>query len=320
MANKKELLSWYSDYRKKYAYEYMPKNVEEWLEELDKSKKEFRKLLGGERKTFEIELKDEQRPASESICYPIVDEILPIIPDYLKQYNLNKTVFLYPNIKSAKNISTSKHISTYATKQKVEKDKIGKIIIALSKLGEIWKRAKAENSKTKITFSTDPRAFTLLGKYGADRGSCLAAENSDKKYAIGLYPTSFIILIPKDNSVVTEEKENFAEVRGIGCVTNGILNIINTKGVGYSYDNKKPMTVGCFDSAMTEISKQLIGCEKPEKIDRKFRFKGGMNYTDSNFSIFDKSKQNVINEQAAELTLKYSIEAHPHGDYCADRK
>ncbi len=195
---------------------YCPHNIKKWWTKVEASHTNIRQKLGGVRKEYLFDIKSQQTPASKKDVDPIADEILRLVPGYLEGYQLTRDVFLLPTITQGTHsaFKLTKHIKGYADqlyKQGVLSELNYKgLEKPLSKLGEVWAKAKTSEIQLEATISTSAKAFVLLGHYGPDPDSCFR-NGSDKtrdKFVLGQSPDTFVISISKKK----ENKDKFVNV------------------------------------------------------------------------------------------------------------
>lgn len=321
MINIKEFKEWFADFAIKakadprgYCREYdadpryVPKNLDQWIEETEVGHQNIRSLLGGIQKTFLINTIDNINPVNIVEVSKIMNNILQLMPDYYVKYKLSHRNFQYEKLPNHRNIAVTKHILGYANRLNLSEDKKQTINKELAKLGKIYKDNKSEKTSVYMTLSTDPRAFCLLGYYGGlDCTSCFKQGdfNSDKKYALASHPNSFIL--------VTHEKENIdfnlpsvkAKARAVGLMVEDALHITNIYpyySLGNEYD---------INQSKLEVLYKEIFDRKPNVLLSEMKLTGGVNYPGKcNYSLY----QNQFTEKVIKITDKYSKECHKHRD------
>jgi hypothetical protein len=314
-----EFISWHKEFVVKHSKAYTGKsygveasyspNVKEWVERVDKSHIKLRDKIGGVTKTYAVCTSDApQAPLStvESAMCPISK----IIPDYYAEYSLSYVDFRTPQLNKLKNRSGSKHILQYARRIKTPEDQLKELERAVERLGQIWAQYKTREERLYITLSTDPKAFSLLGRYQIDRSSCFRQGdfNSDKKYTLGAHENTFVALFHKKPEYKLEEDSGDFVARSMGMVTGDNLNIVNIF-------NHYPYNPTINAQGMLEVSKSLLETENVDVIDGMIVLKGGINYPEYSYAgktFFDPEKTK-IKRQYIKLDNRYSKEAR--GDY-----
>lgn len=267
---KSDFLKWFDDFVKQKQGFY-PKDINAWYDEIIKKEKLY---LEKYPKTIDIEIPDTDKCIEDTKVRSFYLDILAKIPNYMRTYYFNHSIFYRPTIDHGdyKGMSVAKHILTYCKRANVSKDSLLKINNALSHMGQLWAEIKFAKMSVKATIETSPLAWCLLGLYLCDRNSCFAqgkTQNPDKKYAFGIDPNVFLVLFHNEDIHL---KENTSTITGrmILVMHNG-FHFTN----GYKFGTRSNIASFC-----EEIYKQLTGettCSVQRNI---FSWSGGLTYTD----------------------------------------
>lgn len=296
---KKDFLKFYQDYKKKIIPTYEPKDIDKWYDDVLESKKEIKDYIPDKSIVLDIEIATQDNTVSTQCIDPYITQIFNIIPSYTQTYNLTKQDLIEPSLSKYKNISTAKHILTFAKRQKISIDKLKIIEKNLSELGQVYAKIKFKKPIKRITLTYDPIAFILLGNFPFDSGSCFGQGsriNTEKRFAFGVHPRFFLILSHKNNEDITlPDKASNIDGRAFGIFSDDykILNFTNGKGF------LGKLTVKHY---YQKIYEHIYKKEKATLTDNIFRFTGGLDYVDPpTVSISTK----VCTSQVCDLTKQF---------------
>lgn len=210
---------------------FLPKKLDKWYNEVDKSHAGLRKFLGDHLIQRKYYLKSQQKSISIESAKDIIDTILNLLPDYLTTYNFDRTVFELPVIPQGNHsaIRLGKHLTNYAANYYSRTSPQARDIDkALSTLGDLWAKNRTSEGELEVSISTTHKGFILLGHYGPDPDSCWR-QGSDKtkdKYCLAQTLNTFVITIGKLNT----KKNKYKNVaRCIGFTNNNFtaFNLAN---------------------------------------------------------------------------------------------
>ncbi len=195
---------------------------------------EIKELIGGESAIFEVELKEKVDIENIDIncLYENLEDIECFAPleDYYKKYKLKREDLKNPYIGK---IKTTKHLSSFFNTHHNFKNYIQP---AISRLGEVYDSAKIKDGKYQVSIDTSPMAFTQLGHYRVDNGSCFACtqgSNEESKYKLGGRANTFVMLISEkqlkfqDSGEVSEDTPIYARAIGFFNPKDEAINIFN---------------------------------------------------------------------------------------------
>lgn len=254
--NFEDFKTWHADFLDRHSG-YSPKNINVWWHRVESSHKKLRDFIGGIRVIKEYTLKAHQNPASPEDVYPIVDEILKLVPNYLADYGYSKDVFLRPTIEQGSHnvIKVAKHVRIYC--DSFHRNNINRHLVLaeldkkLSILGEVWAKCRTSDSKLEITLSTSPRSFALLGHYGPDADSCFR-QGSDKtqhKWVVGQTADTFVVTIGQWN----DKKNKYTNVARCFGYTNKDYSVFNFANYYYSPGFNEGDAVGIIRQLLTDL-------------------------------------------------------------------
>lgn len=298
---------WLDNFAKKYnsgnEKSYIPEDKDDFLDTWEKNHENIHSILGGTSKTIEIESPIDPLPIAISHIEEITNPIFNLLPDYYNKYKLNICHLQYPSLPTHKNISTTKHICGHASRSKLD-DKSKKIVQdCTAKLGELYKRNTLPNKKTKITITTHPKAFAMLGLFHFEKGtySCFRQGkfNSDKKYTLCNGIDSFILL-GHDNfdlGKLDDENKNLIS-RSVGTIKDGTFNTFNSRGTPFENNG-----------VIKTFAEKILEYKNSKVLNNKVYLQGGINYIGS--YITSVSQKDMNNEpMKIEFSIKYSKEFH----------
>ncbi len=248
--------------------------TDEWFNKVEKAQIEIRKFFGGVNKSFQIELKDQVNRLSSVNILLFNNQILKYLPNYYSFHNFPADIIAceyfqlsYSNARKGSRVSS--HIIKYMSEiLKIDElsDTYSEVKKILAKLGQEWALLKTKVCNINAIFSTDPVAYSLLGNYGCDDGSCFGQgrERNTNKYFLGQTPNSFVLLLTNDNiSEVSENRymnpENICRCWGFSFNNNTEIQISN-------YYPKKGEIEGNLHNAIVSASFKLFGVESSEDI------------------------------------------------------
>lgn len=332
--DRKDFLAWHGDFVKRFAAKgdtyggsstsYKPKDMDEWLDLVEKNHENLRKKLGGVSRTFKIGIKDAQPTAAPfQQVYDIMVQVCRIMPDYFNKYYLSHEQFQQPKLASQKNISGTKHILGYADRSKLEADKRKELEKLTEQLGQLWKQTcKAPKGEGYITLTTDPKAYCLIGRLKCCGYSCFGQGNfnSDKKYALGIHKDSFIVFAHPDEQLKTnDENDNNVVARALGVMTGknmSFMHTLNHHPYFYGYRDEKPLKLSANSTQMIEVAKEFYESDKIDVQSNKICLTHGINYgAYTGYTYFDKEKNKPLERtKNVKIDWRYSKEAHPNGD------
>jgi hypothetical protein len=278
MSEKENFLKWFEKFTSKYTG-YKPKDPADWYDRVIHKHKKIEKILPKNGLNVIIDLPQQENGAPPNDVYPIINEIVAILPNYFYDYpTMNKQSFLIPTLKFDREISGTKHIMTYAKRKKTPEDKLKKLGVHISKLGEIWAKTKSKKLQKHITLTFNPKAFCLIGLFGMDSGSCFsqASFNSDKKYAFADYESSFMVISHKDANFDSELEEGNKGIDGrmMAVLTGDKYDILNsTNGKGYL---QRPNIQFYIES----MYRGLFDTDKVVSTPNMISYSGGLGYFD----------------------------------------
>ncbi len=229
-----------------------------WYEEVEKRHKTLREFIGGIRLEKDIKIESNQGPVEQHQIEHFINEILAILPNYLKEYGYTESVFLEPMIRLGTHnaIKLSKHVRTYAQNTlKNDLDgakKLAYLETTLSKMGEVFARKKTIEEELKITLTTSPRSFALLGHYGPDEDSCFR-QGSDKtadKYCLGQSENTFIVVVQK---IINGKKVCVSRAFGFFSKDLSVCNVCN---VYFSENITEGNVLKAIEVILSELWKQ----------------------------------------------------------------
>jgi hypothetical protein len=248
--------------------------------------------------------------------------VIKILPKYYADYNntINEASFCREKLTICNKVAGSKHIMTYAKRQKLSEDKLNEINKLVASLGQLHQKNKANPNQNFMTVSTDPKAFCLIGKYaGEGNYSCFAQGanfNGDKKYAWGAHPNSFVVMPHRTKDInLNAMTAEGTEGRGLGVLDdNGAIYITNMV----------PSYHACMSPAAFEkVFGELLNWGKPSTAQNLGILTGGICYgkptgTKFPYIVYDKSKlkRGDIDKKISPPT-QYSKEYKPNGDQYA---
>jgi hypothetical protein len=333
----KEFLEWHKEFVEQcakggYSYgeskpspKWCPKDMQEWLDLIDKNHEKLREKIGGISKTTFIDPSkndEDEVVAPYQSVYDIMYYINYYMPGYYEKYGLTHEDFQHQKLKKLKNIGATKHILGYAKRAKVDEGKLAEVEKYVERLGQLFKKAKARKVKGYITMTTEPKAFCLLGQFGFD-GGCFAqgSFNSDKKYGLGVTENSFVLLIHSEPEYELKKREySYSEKgknvvgRALGVITGddlGMVHTVNHSPSIYAYDDR------CGSLAdLTAWAKDYLEAKEISTQNNKVTLTHGINYgSNSGYTFFDPKKHEPLkNTLYVRIDPRYVKEAHPNGD------
>lgn len=171
-----------------------------WFEAVENAHKDIREIIGDISCLKSFDIKDINLPLNCNNVW--LQAVLKQLPAYLKTYEFTVEDLLLPKIAKFKNISTTKHMKTYA-KKVFDQFILPNVLYNIDMLASIYGNNKIPGGKYIVELRTDAMSFARLGHYGHD-STCFAndGQNWSHKYKIGIKENSFVILIHKDKEVV----------------------------------------------------------------------------------------------------------------------
>lgn len=242
-----EFKVWFDKFHDKYGG-FRPMFLEQWFQRIDKTHEQIRKILGGERAVYNIELNDKNNDQLEKINY-YADLTIKIVPNYLSKNDLDRSVFINGIIQKGTHdaIKLTKHLSSYASDNcgSEEKNCISRY---LSELGALWEKQIISDISLEILVSTEPSCFVSLGHYSTDVDSCFRQNGSSQKdkYAFAQTLNTCVILI-KNKS----QKQGCARCLGFSNDEFNHFNIIN-------YYFKKEVKEGDTIAALKALVEKML--------------------------------------------------------------
>ncbi len=295
----KEFKDWFSSFgvaidkqrATKYGLKPLPKvnHIEKWFEECKKAHEKMVESLEGETKTI-VCYKVEAQSADPKLIDPYIDAIIKYMPDYLGKYKLTKEDLRWPKLAKCKNISTSKHILTYA--ERFFKDKPHNIYQYQSiqgwvaNMGQIWSTLDDGENPMAITLSCDPRAFVMLGYCVGDTSACF---NSTIKYAFGLHKNSIIAIVHNGKDIVFEPSHESIKGRALGILEDDWLGISNRYGQAiYSAKRFENVAKQILKVDNVKVHEQDRNVTPYNSANALYRFKGHVPYTNGDILVMTK--------------------------------
>lgn len=221
--NREEFYKWFDkSFMQKNAAGILVDN--EWYDRVEKSHEEIRAKLGGVRKIQKIELDNVDPVCSWKDIAPYASHLYTLIPDYFSKYQIGIGDMVRPIIpkdKKPKGCKFGKHIATWISWNKkeirgTEKDKTINDLIC--KIGGAWAAAKSRKDTLYVNISTSPVAFSYIGAYGPDNGSCFrqGAQNHHHKFILGQNQHTFVIIVSsKEQEETFNDANNIARIWGV---------------------------------------------------------------------------------------------------------
>ncbi len=323
MSGKNEFKDWFEQFDKDRraskshygSYFTKPKDIDRWIDSLSRNHDELRNRLGGERKDFSLRLGPVEPNVSE-MDYTVsgaIYEITYALPEYLKTYNLDRNDLFKEKLSKFKNIKTSKHIMGYITRQKItDRTIIQRVEKSLAIIGDA--RAKTvTNGYTDINvvISTQPKAFSLIGHFGCDPGSCFAHGNFNdyKRWCFSIMPNTFVLLVKR---CATETEEPFAQdskdpkkpvFRMLGF-TNDDFTIFNVCSTCRTYNQDEIMSYGVLREAAKRVAKKIIRAKSIGSVSNNVCLTGNVYGHHPSWSFFNQKKhEKGIDAQSLECKM-----------------
>ncbi len=304
-------------------HDYIPQDVDDWINRIDISHGKIREILGGKSKTLSIETDSSTKGLDINVVRPIMSKIVNVMPDYYVQYKFSDQDFCHEKLTKFKNMYATTHIMGYVKRKKISPELAKIVNDQVAILGEYHKKNKSEPNLCYITISTDPKAFALVGYYGCDSGSCFRQGdfNSDKKYAFATCPNSFVGLIHDNKTVKIDKNNKEIHSRFLGILEDDrVLHITNVYGNGnYIAQNDRRRKLYVTQDKLIKTSEELFGFEIPATVYGLSKMKGGIHYSGyMEYQIYDKKLHTTIGSRTVKITSKYSKESHKDSDKYAD--
>lgn len=191
--------SWIVNFCKKQGG-FCPTNIDKWIEDVDKNHTYIKECLNGSFKDYQLETElSPQEGDMDQTLVKKITELIELLPDYLRTFNLAKNDLYSPKLLIKNNqVSTTKHISSFVNRKKGEipdycKNKISKI---LSEIGVLFPQELPKVTR-HFRLSIQPKIFAQIGNFPCDQGSCFrqgANYNEYKKYLFSTSPSTFVLL------------------------------------------------------------------------------------------------------------------------------
>jgi hypothetical protein len=261
----KEFLKWYDDFIKQNPG--FRAGID-WFNAIETSHADLRKKIGGVNLVKDMILKDVQNPIDFSLIDKPTERMLVIIPKYFHEYEVRRPDFCEPTLKrnpKFAGMKWSKHISTWMERDKVDDAIQKEVNDIISKLGEVWIKAKTKDVTAKVLLSTDPKAFNLVGYYGPDNVSCFRQNggNHIHRYRLAQTPGSFILLVGENEDLIRPDPPGlWGRFIGFASPDLNAFSLVN-------YYPKKGYPEGNILMAVDKFMGDLLGTENPTKVDNQ---------------------------------------------------
>ncbi len=331
-----EFLSWHKEFVKRYSkppygygdfyfreYGILPTyapNMPEWLEKVEKNHEQIRAKIGGISKTIKIEVDTNEVPSN--IVYGIFGPLnsYRFVYDYFREYGLSYEDFQISKLAKLKGVGAAKHILGSAKRKKLPEEEIKVIEKQMERLGQMWAQYANAKQVGYATITTDPKAFCLTGHLKLDNDSCFQQGNfnSDKKYALGAHPNSFIVLLHREAKAEIKEKSNDFYARSQGLLTGPNFEIFNVFN-HYPRCSSQMNELG-IPAQMEFLAKNVLGVEKVSVAKDLLSLTKGINYGEGTYQSFSYFTPDVALKEMQNIPIdtKYSKESHEKRDPYAE--
>jgi hypothetical protein len=300
--DKDEFLKWQQDFINRNGGIKVPHT---WFDEVEANHAALREKLGGVTKVFTIEFKESIIDLDFKIIHPLTWDLVTLIPRYFHEYKLRRIDLKIPVVQSGKQFGMrrAKHIQFWMKKNNVSEDIIKVVNNILSKLGEHWSAAKTKDIVMKVMISTDPKAFSMIGHYGPDNGSCFRQRSSNQlhKYHLGRYLNSYVVLVGETDNLMVEDTINNPNA----IVKSRAWGLANKDLTIYSVLNNYTQTsyhIGNVYNALSMAFGELLGIKNnvPEIYDGRVKVTNA--YQNSGFIRSFCTKETIFEDQDFVLT------------------
>lgn len=229
-------------------------HLSKFVQQVDKSHTNIRKILGGVRfeKAIKVE-KDTEYPLDVLAC-GYISELMYHLPNYLKHHNLKLSDLA--NRKLPSGMSVTKHIMEHAKRTREAENRGCSTAVvndyARSLASEYAKHILKKGSYY-ICIDTSVNGFAKLGHYGCDAGSCFGNQGSNRhhKYRIALAKDSFVATISSNNFVDSNSKHSEAVARMWGT-------LVGKDAVCLSNFYSKKINCGSAEKIVQNIFEELF--------------------------------------------------------------
>lgn len=241
---------------------------EDWFDRVDIASQDIRQIIGGTSKTFEIELKDKVSSVPLDKLQKSFKEIEALLPGMFANYGFTYEDLGFQQIPKGKlhsGTKWTKFIKHYADNLDLDKAKSDAVAKILERLGQDWAKAKNTKAKLYVTLTTDQVAYTLLGHYGCDHGSCFGQTgcNSTHKLRLGQSKNTFVITVSDFKPEDSKSLEDKALARFWAVKDGDYYHICN-------YYPKPKSDEGNIHSCVKQVMQEIIG--SPIKIEEQVMF------------------------------------------------
>lgn len=190
----------------------------DFVSEVDECHQDIRKKLGGNALRAKVSLKKEQYPINvQGVRWSLFDNLYPPTQTLYQFISRNADKLVKPTIKISEN--NEQRVAKWIKDNfKIEfpehKDELETIEFQrfLSSLGDKWSNFRSGEIDLEVTISTTPKAFMLLGHYGADDCSCFqnGGEREFDKIELARYPNTFVVTL----HTLGEQRQNVGRAWG----------------------------------------------------------------------------------------------------------
>jgi hypothetical protein len=282
------------------SYGTRPKDIDAWIDQLSKTHNELRSRLGGERRDFSLHLNSVNGELSDcdSIASNAVSNIQYALPGYLTDYGLDRQDLFKEKLTKFKNIKTSKHVMGYVARSKVtEQWRIDYVEKALTALGDARAKTVSDKDvKTNLVISTEPKAYTLIGHFGCDCGSCFAHGNFNdyKRWCFSIMPNTFVLLMKSvntdtENAFSRDAKDPEKPIFRMLGYTDDDFSIFNVCSVAPQYGTTGTQ-MGTLKEAAKRVAKKILRAKTVESTSNSVTLAGNVYSHHPSWTFFNSKK------------------------------
>lgn len=225
---------------------YPTSGISKWFTSVKNCHNEVRQLIGGINAGYKININVGQETLSAGKITAYVTKIDLILPRLFSDYMSSATLSLpitkmtttndRGEAQRVRELKVSKVIKGYADRNyKLSKEDSLKLETVLGHLGEEWAKLKNVNKTFYVSIHTSPIAFSKIGHFGTDAGSCFAhgRQNWKHKYVLGEKPNTFVLIIKEySNDGKKISKKVVSRQWGFYNPAEGAINICNMYASG----------------------------------------------------------------------------------------
>lgn len=250
-----------------------PKNMDGWLKKIDEKHVRIRNLLGGSIRSFNFKINSVQNPLPDEIKSEFVSKLKKINNDIFTKLDISPDHLDYPLVANGTHnvIKTPKFLGTKIAfaydNGAIDAQQRANINMILADLNNEWPKCKTSSMDIKVTISTTPRGFALLGHYGPDEDSCFR-QNSSARY------DKYVLAQNLDTFVITMSPLNMSRpkntMRAVGFLSQSghVLNITNCYLAPRFQE-------GNAIEAIKLLCKEILNFKNPIKLDNYATYDGG---------------------------------------------